>query len=286
MNVTLLTNPRSGRARSAGRVAELLAALQLSGHVVQHASPGEPLEPKLLNAGALIVAGGDGSVHHAAPIAARLDVPLLHYPLGTENLFAREFASLARPEDCLATLHAGRSRRIDMAVVNGRAFVVMLSAGVDASVVHRVAAARVGGISRLDYARRIASVLPRHIPPRFTVVADGTGLATNERGMLIVANCRQYAARLDPAFEADMSDGLLDVVFIPAGGVTTLALAAAAMALRIDLREIGARMFRASNIHIRSHDPADVQLDGEAVAFDAELSIAVQPRVLRVLVSW
>lgn len=284
MNVTLLTNPRSGRARSAGRVADLLTALLESGHQVVHAAPGESLEPKLVNAAALIVAGGDGSMHHAAPVASRLGIPVLHYPLGTENLFAREFASRARPEECLATLNARNVRRVDMATVNGRPFIIMMSAGVDASVVHRVAAARVGGVSRLDYARRIASVLPRHVPPRFTVLADGKELANIEPGMLIVANCRQYAARLDPASEADMSDGLLDVVFVPARGVAALSLAAAAMALRIDLRDVGGRTARASRIHIRVLDAADVQLDGEAAAFDSELSIEVQPGVLGVLV--
>lgn len=285
MNITLLTNPRSGRARSAGRVAELVAALQDASHNMTFASPGQSLAPLLRGAEVIVVAGGDGSVHYAAPVAARLGVPLLHYPLGTENLFAREFGNRARPEECLATLSAYRVRHVDMGNVNGRPFVIMLSAGMDASVVHRVAAARIGGVSRLDYARRIASVLPGHVPPHFSVIADGHTLADAERGILIVANCRQYAARLDPALDANMSDGLLDVIFIPARGAAALALAAAAMALRIDLREVGARRTPAKQIRVTRHDPADLQLDGEAVTLDSDLSITAVPNALGVLIS-
>ena len=51
--------------------------------------------------------------------------------------------------------------------------------------------------------------------PNINVTIDGQELETNEPSMIIVANSCQYAARLDPARDADMSDGQLDVVVLP-----------------------------------------------------------------------
>ena len=43
-------------------------------------------------------------------------------------------------------------------------------------------------------------------------------LKPEELVMLVVGNCRQYGWRLDPAVEADIADGRLDVVFYPTRG--------------------------------------------------------------------
>lgn len=284
MKLVLLVNPRSGRGRSAHRVSALLDALIGAEHGVSVLAPGGPLQARLEGADALIVAGGDGSVHYAAPVAARAGVPIVHYPLGTENLFAREFGHRARPEDCVATLATGRVRRVDLATVNQRPFVLMLSCGFDASVVHRVAEARGRGVSRLDYMRRIAGLFPSHTPPRLSVEADGRAMAQEEPGLVIVANSRHYAARLNPALEADVTDGRLDVVFIPARGVMGLAKVGAALALGMALQSDQVRAARAESVLVQAHDAADVQVDGEAVREDSRMDIRVDAGALGVLI--
>ncbi len=59
-------------------------------------------------------------------------------------------------------------------------------------------------------------------PPRLTIEADGKVVASDVRGLAILANSRQYAIRLDPARRARMDDGLVDLVILPCSGRMSL----------------------------------------------------------------
>ena len=87
-------------------------------------------------AGAIGMAGGDGSQALVAMIAARRDVPHVCIPAGTRNHFALDLG-LDR-DDVVGALDAftdGVERRIDLAQVNDRVFVNNASLGVYAKVV-------------------------------------------------------------------------------------------------------------------------------------------------------
>lgn len=72
---------------------------------------------------ALVVAGGDGTISAAAGILAGGELPLGILPLGTLNHFARDAGIPLDLEAAVAAIVAGRTRRVDVAEVNGRAFV-------------------------------------------------------------------------------------------------------------------------------------------------------------------
>lgn len=292
MRVVLLHNPRSGRARTLGAVADLRSRLELAGIAATTVELGnglciERLGEALIGADALIVAGGDGSVHFAAPSAIAAGVPLYHYALGTENLFAREFRTAPNADSLLRSLWLSRSVLADVGACNGRVFLIMCSVGFDAHVVERVAAARAAGVRRSDYVRHALDELRRLRLPPLTVTADGRELARDEPGMVIVANSAQYAARLNPCPDARTHDGRLDVLFLPYRSTLRLAAWTASIALGMHTHDKEARTARAAEVRITSPESAPHQLDGECVAsFNAPLSleIAVRPRRLRVLV--
>lgn len=292
MRIVLLHNPRSGRGRNAGVVTQLISDLAASGIevdavVIDRSLTAESLAAQARGASALVVAGGDGSVHHAAPAAIAAGVPLYHYPLGTENLFAREFGSRANVEHLLGALARGRTMRADVAACNGRLFVLMLSVGFDAHVVERVASGRASGVRRSDYVRHaLAEIGNLRLPP-LTLTVDGRFVAREEPGLVIVANSAEYAARLNPCLDARVHDGQLDILFLPYRSTLRLAAWSASVALRMHAHAKEARTARARSVQITS--PAHRvphQLDGESSpGRDAplSLSIAVQPRQLLVL---
>lgn len=74
------------------------------------------------NCDTLIVGGGDGSVSCAAHRLANKPIALGVLPLGTLNLLARDLGMPADLPAALAVLAAGRTRKIDLATLNGRAF--------------------------------------------------------------------------------------------------------------------------------------------------------------------
>ena len=111
--------------------------------------------------------------------------------------------------------------------------------------------------------------------------------------MVVVANSRQYAARLDPAQRAEMSDGLLDVLFFPIASKAQLLSWLIQCRLRRHLADqrLVNRCGRA--IKIVCDQPQRYQLDGDpppkadnpvgGETAIRQLQISLRPGVLRVL---
>lgn len=79
---------------------------------------------------ALIVGGGDGTVRTLASVLAGTGVPLGVIPLGTLNHFAKDLGIPLAVADAAATIAAGRTRIVDLAEVNGEAFINNSSIGI------------------------------------------------------------------------------------------------------------------------------------------------------------
>jgi diacylglycerol kinase (ATP) len=237
---------------------------------------------------AVIVVGGDGAVRAASDDAIRGRAPLYHVPLGTENLFAREFGMTRHPQRLLDALQQARVRWVDAGLANGRRFVLMASVGIDAEVVHDLAGVRGTSISHLTYVRPILRQFRRWRPPRLDITVDGHNLDLEPPGMVIVANCRQYMRGLNPAADADLSDGRLDVVHFPVRGVVDLILWMGRCARRRQLAHPRITHRLASSVHVDCADPQRVQLDGDPVPDRAggasgPLRLEIEPGVLPVL---
>jgi diacylglycerol kinase (ATP) len=223
----IIANPRSGRgraARAAIAAREWLESEAGGGHQVTLVKGGpesdrNQTEEQARGAGLMVVAGGDGSVHHAVPVAMKANIPLYHLPCGNENLVAREFGMSRRSEDLSRAIAEGKVQAVDVGLIETggvrRHFLIMVSFGPDASIVQRLAVSRSRATGHLAYARPLAAEFVRPHLPRMTVRVDGTKLVDDRRGILVVANCRQYAFRIDPCSRASMTDGKLDVIFMP-----------------------------------------------------------------------
>jgi len=252
----------------------------------------------------LIVIGGDGTVHSCAKPAAVTSTPLYHFPTGTENLFAREFGMdrdlrtvRAAIDNLMQHELAGRPMpRIDLAECNGRSFLLMASVGVDANIVNRLCRKRTGRISHFSYAPHILAELIRPWSRPMTITVDGQTVVERRKGMAVVANSRQYAMRVDPARNADMTDGLLDVVFFPANSWVGVGLWMARSRFGRQFRSKRLMYRTGQKIRIETHGgPMVYQLDGEAPAVivgDTEagreattpMVLSINPEVVPVMV--
>jgi diacylglycerol kinase family enzyme len=79
---------------------------------------------------AIVIGGGDGSVRTAASVLAGTGVPLGVLPLGTLNHFAKDLGISLQVEEAAAVIVAGRTRRVDLAEVNGETFINNSSIGI------------------------------------------------------------------------------------------------------------------------------------------------------------
>ncbi|HZW10269.1 MAG TPA: diacylglycerol kinase family protein [Phycisphaerales bacterium] len=287
MTVLIVTNEASGCGRAKGLGAAIAAALKASD------SAPEVRDARLCTAGecfaafdAVVIVGGDGTLHHLLRGLAASGAPVYHVPAGTENLFAREFGMGADASALRDALRRRRELPVDLATIAGRPFALMFSIGPDAGVIHRLHNVRKRAAGHLMYVRPVLQELGRPHLPRVRVVVDGGAVVEGERGVLLVANCRQYARRLNPARDADMRDGVLDIVFFPARSSAGVIAWGARCARGAQFAGRGALRLRGREVEITALDRAPWQCDGEAGGWlgpGEQTRITLHPAALRVL---
>lgn len=245
------------------------------------------IEPVLEGADALAVVGGDGTVRSVVDAASRARVPLVHVPMGTENLLARGLRMSRDPSAVLETLERGRRVDVDLAQANGEAMVLMASAGLDAAIVADVTRRRRRSISRWIYVRSLLRQLPRWRAPRMWLQVDGVMHVDGQRGWIVVANAPDYGGRFDPAPMAVLDDGLLDVVFLPCRGSARLAVWAMRARMGRHGRSPAALVCRGRSVDVRFDAAADLQIDGDlpwGEARSASLNVEIGPHPITLIV--
>lgn len=269
MRIILLHNPVSGRGAGAAAAGRLLPALVSAGHAVtclptQIGDARAWLPDDLQDAEALVVVGGDGTVRSIASVAADTGVAVLQVPLGTENLLARGLQMRSAIEAVVQTLEAGHVIEVDLAQANGSPMVLMASAGLDAEVVEYVTEHRRTRISKWLYVQGVLRCLPKHQPPVYALHVDGKCVFERGQGWIVIANAPDYGGRLDPAPDAVLNDGLLDVVFMP--GVTRWSMLAWIARTRFNVHRSVPEVVtcRGSHVRVTFEAPTPWQLDGEA----------------------
>ena len=296
MSTLVIFNPISG-AGSAKRLSAALSSVAAAQGVeieLMETSPGPPetwLREPLQGRGALVVIGGDGAVRSAAAEAAIAGIPLIHMPAGNENLFAREFGMTADPEEVVRRLRFGQVRHLDLArgLVEGspdEVIVLMASIGFDADVVHDLASNRRGPANHLSYLLPAIRSLLRFKPPVVHAIVDGETVFGPGPAVVMVANSRQYAARLDPARRAEMDDGLLDLVVMPTRGRWDLVrwLVRLRRGRHLDHPKLGYRA--GASIRIQLEHPSLWQVDGDPPHHSQAvkvISVEVVPNAFSVL---
>lgn len=291
MQIVVIYNPRSGRGRGRAAAIEVQQALLAAGHTIHleqvGAGPdGDPPLPGPSKPELIVIVGGDGTVHHAIERLVPRRVAVYQVPLGTENLFAREFGMRAEPAAVVRAVSRWRLKDVDVGTCGGRRFVLMASVGADAGVIRRLSASRIGAIRRRDYCRPVLAELFKPTLPRLSIEIDDKPLVVGRLGLVIVANSRQYALRIDPARHADMADGKLDVVFLPGG--SSPVLLARMLGARIGWPGPGVVRATGQRVHVRAEGVRlCAQIDGEcgpaAAAGGLDLKFEIQPAGLRVL---
>lgn len=247
--LVVAVNAAAGRRRSAAVGDRVVAALTAAGHRAERlaAGSGPAMEDALRSVvrrdppDAVVVVGGDGSIHTVVNALARTGVPIGIIATGTGNDVAR---CLGLPHDdphaavrhligALTTTPA-TVREIDaVRVSTGRWFVGMLSAGFDAAVNERAnRMTRLSGTPR--YIAAVLLEVARLHPRRYRVTIDRDTRHV-DAVLVTVGNTASIGGGMRLAPDAVVDDGLLDVLI-----ATPLS--------RFELLRIFPRVFRGTHV--------------------------------------
>jgi YegS/Rv2252/BmrU family lipid kinase len=227
-----------------------------------------------------VVMSGDGLIGQVGGAIAGSGIPLGVIPGGRGNDFARVIGIPDDVERAVWILAGGERRSIDVGEVNGRRFLCIASCGFDSDANRIANESRVKG--RLVYAYAALRALAAWKPAGFTLTLDGR--RTELRGFSIAAaNSRAYGGGMLIAPDAELDDGLLDVVCTgEVGKLRFLAhLPQVFKGTHIDNDEVS--VARAAEVQIEADRPFAVYADGDHIA-DLPATVRTLTRALSVIV--
>jgi diacylglycerol kinase (ATP) len=237
----------------------------------------------------IVAAGGDGTLNEVVNGIARCaeNICLGVVPLGTGNDFARALGLPAALEDNIDILLSQKSRSIDLVRVKSdrtRFFVNVSAGGFSGLVDEKLTLEIKHTWGPLAYVLGAATALPNLHAYRTQVVFDGGKSLSMDLYNVVIGNGRFVAGGLPIAPDADLSDGLLDVILIPRRSVPEMALLAAEIVLGKHLSSNAIIFRRAKTIAVRSRPGMWFNVDGELVG-NAPAVFQIMPRAINFVVS-
>jgi diacylglycerol kinase (ATP) len=291
--VALLVNPTSGKGAGRGIGADTHRLLREAGHEVLDVSGADYRQARArarhaVEAGVetLVVVGGDGMVHLGVNLCATTPTRLAVVAAGTGNDFARNLGlpvrNAARAVELIST---GTTRQIDLGrVSHGSAgekwFGGVLGAGFDA-VVNARAQAMTWPRGQMRYNLAILRELPVFRPIPYVVEVDGHRIET--RAMLVtVANTTSFGGGMRVCPDADVADGLLDVMIVHELSVPAFLRVFPKVYSGTHITHPAVELHRGRRIRLEA-EGIHSQADGESFA-DLPIDAEVVPGALRVVV--
>lgn len=291
-----MVNPRAGSGKAVGvweRVRREVPAVE-GARVVLADDPGaagRQLDEALADPAVrrLIAVGGDGSVHLAVNrlvaqgLTDRVAVGMV--PAGTGSDLAKTLGLSADPAQALRRALEAEPRRMDLLRVESggerRVVLNVASAGISGPVAQRVNA-RVVRRSTVYLTEALRAVVTFR-PFRGRVTVDGEELYDGAMYLLAVANGPTFGKGMQVAPEADIADGLADVVVVRGMPRWAVPFRLPRLYLGNILGSRAVTWRRGRRVHLDPRDPLPpLEVDGDTIAA-AETDFEILPGKLAFL---
>jgi diacylglycerol kinase family enzyme/membrane-associated phospholipid phosphatase len=282
-NMAMVVNPASGSdvdpARpSVDEIRKLLPAAR----ILELGDGDDPLAvARVAAASAPIVGvcGGDGTLAAAAQAAAEIGRPLLVLPGGTMNHLAHDLG-IARAADAAEALRRGEVAEIDLASIDGRAFVSHASFGAHTMLV--------------DERRKLARSIgrwPAQVLAAIRTLARTTPVEVTLNGelrsiwMAFIGNGTFHEAGIAPGWRHSLDDGTLDVRLLDARRHPSRAGAVLALLVGAVRGSRWIQVLRRQRLTLSpAAGPIRLTRDGETFEAAGTIEAEAHPRALRVYV--
>ncbi|HOW88946.1 MAG TPA: diacylglycerol kinase family lipid kinase [Elusimicrobiales bacterium] len=285
-----IINPKAGKGRVSrlpGLIHEMFRGRKLRYEIAFTERKGHGLElsRRALVDGftAIVAAGGDGTIREAAEPLVTGTAALGIIPCGSGNGLARNLGIPLSTSKALAGLLEWPARRIDVGLADGKPFFCAAGVGLDAEVARAFNSRGGGRRGILPYVYHALLTLLRYSPSAVTVSGGGV---RREFSPLIAAvfNGRQYGGGARVAPDADIADGLLNLVVVRKAGVFRILRAVPDLFTGGLMRHTDIVTSAAGEIFEICFAPgAPYHLDGEDFTGGGTLRVSVLHRALNVL---
>jgi len=301
LNALFIVNPAAGHGRAAARwekARELARAIWPKSEAAFTTRAGHARElaheAALMGVERIVAVGGDGTLGEAVdgflsvPEPARRETTMATFPAGSGCDFARHAGIPGEPRAWAAAMAAGRRRRLDAALavfrgadggLRSRHFMNVAAVGLAGDVavgVHRRGKLLGGTLTYLfEGLLAVAGARAR----RMTLIVDGAAEAPSDYHLVAAANTSTIGGGMRLSPDADMEDGLLDLLTVGNMSRAELLKLMPKVYEGGHLGAPGVILRRARRIEIHCDEAAALNVDGDLDGA-APAVFEVQPKAL------
>ena len=229
----------------------------------------------------IIAIGGDGTVNEVAKGIIGSSARLGIIPVGSGNGLARHLGIPMGYQNALGVILEGRKMRIDAGKINDEYFFCTAGLGFDALVGEKFNSSNARGLA--SYMEHCAKEYVKYEPEEYEI--EISGMKFSQKAFLITfANSTQWVNNAFIAPDANISDGMVDVVVWRKSPMVTMPLITAELFFKTINHSEFVDTYRCKEINIRRKKEGVVQYDGESVHMGKNICVSVLHDAIDVIV--
>lgn len=219
--------------------------------------------------------GGDGSINEVAKELQGTETALAIIPCGSGNGLARALGIPVNPSLSIKYLNKAEFKTIDTCEVNKQFFLSLAGAGYDSEVARRYQF--LDGRGFKTYFKAIIGSFFKYNPLEYTLNIDGE-IIRRKALLVTVCNSSQYGYGFKISPEAELDDGLMDVVIVKKPKLWRVPWVLLNIALGQAHKSKCFEIIQCRKIELMGNKKGWVNLDGETVKLDKSLEFNVKER--------
>jgi diacylglycerol kinase (ATP) len=220
MKILVVTNPLAGAGKTLRLLPKIKQWLSATPHEFSFITPpsSQEMRSEIMKAAdqgieALLLVGGDGTVHQALRAIAETNIPFGFLPCGRGNDFARNIGLPSKLKKSCSLPSNPSFLQVDLPRINQLPFVAVAYVGFDAEVNRLANDGRGYFGGTLGYIVCVLKTLKNFRPFEVEITIDD--LTWSERVMMVsVANAPFYGGGMKIAPDANMNDGVFNICIV------------------------------------------------------------------------
>ncbi len=219
--IHVITNPTAGNGRAlkiGDQICQSLASKNIpySSVITTHPEHAKVLSTQAALQGmeTVLSVGGDGTAYEVTAGLAYTDCALGIIPAGTGNDIIKTLGVPKKPLEALEYILTHPKQQIDLGRYNDHLFINVCGMGFDVSVLEHSLKAKKYVHGLLPYLYGLIKTIFTFKPASMTITIDGETLEGDSYLICSVANGRYIGGGIPIAPQAQIDDGLLDVVIV------------------------------------------------------------------------